>query len=97
VTMSSALAERFLKLAEDYQQIAEQLESRSFLGKLYRVADLKTKICLLLYLEPREWSTTEISRTVRTSAGNVTVRLKRLQREGLVVRVSRGKWRISTF
>ena len=68
-----------------------------FCNRLLKVLDLgvlPAKIFVLLYEHPGEWSTAEISRTLREDHSYVFRSLKRLERHGFVERVSRQKWTI---
>lgn len=89
---SSALAEHFLRLAEDYQRIAEQLDR--FWVRIFNSTNLKTKIHILLFFHPQEWTITQLSHELKASSGNVAYCLKQLCREGYVTQVSRKKYKI---
>ena len=97
----SALSRHFRELAEQEKAAAERrlaaaadLESGAFADVVFRVADLKTKILVLLWAEPKAWSTNELGRVLRTAPGNVTWRADLLVRAGVAVKVRRGAWKI---
>jgi len=92
VTMSSALAERFLKLAEDYQKAAEQLRDEHIFDRIYKIANWQTRIYLTMFFSCREWTVMELSRYLNVDQSIVTRSLKRLLKNGYVRRSSRKKW-----
>ena len=90
-----ALTERYRRLAEECQAVAEQLASNRILKVLFRIGNYRTKIFILIYFEPHEWSTHDLSRVLSIPPGNVLRALKQLEKENLAVRVSRGFWKVN--
>ena len=89
-----ALAEQYVRLAGEYQRLAERLASNKFLHILFKIGNFRTKVFIVMLMDVRSWSTTELSRFLNVDAGYLVNALRSLEREGLVQRVSHGVWKI---
>lgn len=80
-------------MSEAYGRVAADLEDGTFAGRLFRAANLKVQLLILLHVDGREWRTVELARAVGTTEGNASMRLRALERAGFVTRAGWGKWR----
>lgn len=92
--MSSRLAESFLRLSKEYRRVAEQLEKDFFLNRIFKIANLQTKIYLVMFFDRREWTNHELAAYLGVDESFCLRSLKYLAKKGLIQRVSRKKWTI---
>ena len=80
------LAERYLFNIETFCSLVLQVLD---------LGTLATKIFIAMYQQRQEWTAIELARMVKDHRPNVYVALCRLEKRGLVERVSRSRWHLS--